>query len=676
MTRDTTKWYPTNYMSAGFGLNPSAPPLGADRMQTPVEMRNAPMTPYFLSDRAQQAQLFGYDGKAHTPIGWTETQRVLFNGSLSDIEFPTTPDKRGAYWGPSVNNDSVGKSTIILYPIPRRPLLSLSQLGTVAFAEVSTDADLTVGSSFAHPGIGDLTRIVEWPGPRDLFPSENPLPGDVKGPVPELGYVAKHMGSLVLRNRTDIRTDHAFAANLTLWDSYYFSGLNLQANSFSHRDGIQNPWPNSGADLPLDDDVRITQGASLNAAGLTSQDSRTRFDQYKVQLNAGQALLANRRMKYLPDGKPSFTTNANYSNSLALPESEFPHPKYLARNSLYDGGFNVNSTSRAAWKALLAGLRGQALPEATNSKADGTALTKFARAFGQPADKTGNDPWTSYRELDDKQIDDLAAAVVEEIRARGPFMSLADFVNRRLINQRNPDDDFGLKGALQAAIDKTTINNTAIAAAGGTFQAPASTPNPADPNGHLFGNMTTSSGWWTQRGAYPPMPANQRFPSLKAMSQNPSVSNPAIIAGLGAPGIVTQMDVLNSIGPNLTARSDTFVVRAYGEALDDAGNVIGKAWVEVVVQRTSEYVAMAVGQKYPDYVEPNRRRLAYRVNSSGGREYDNQVLPEMYEVSLPPNPPGSNAQERTALLQEQRLNRILGRRFRPTALRWLSANEI
>jgi hypothetical protein len=382
-------------------------------------------------------------------------------------------------------------------------------------------------------------------------------------------------------------------------------------------------------------------------------------------------------MKYLPDGKPSYTTNANYSNSLALPESEFPHPKYLARNSLYDGGFNVNSTSRAAWKAVLAGLRGQALPEATNSKADGTALTKFARAFGQPADKTGNDPWTSYRELDDKQIDDLAAAVVEEIRARGPFMSLADFVNRRLINQRNPDDDFGLKGALQAAIDKTTINNTAIAAAGGTFQAPASTPpNPADPNSHLFGNMTTSSGWWTQRSAYPPMPANQRFPSLKAMSQNPSVSNPAIIAGLGAPGIVTQMDVLNSIGPNLTARSDTFVVRAYGEALDDAGNVIGKAWVEVVVQRTSEYVAMAVGQKYPDYVEPNRRRLAYRVNSSGGREYDNQVLPEMYEVSLPPNPPGSNAQERTALLQEQRLNRILGRRFRPTALRWLSANEI
>jgi hypothetical protein len=186
-------------------------------------------------------------------------------------------------------------------------------------------------------------------------------------------------------------------------------------------------------------------------------------------------------------------------------------------------------------------------------------------------------------------------------------------------------------------------------------------------------NVFANRGWWRLNSAYPPVPANQRFPSLKAMSK--TASNASVIAGLGAPGIVTQMDVLNSIGPNLTARSDTFVVRAYGEALDDAGNVIGKAWVEVVVQRTTEYLAMAVGQKYPDYVEPNRRKLAYRVNSSSGKEYDRQVLPEMYEVSPAPTPTVNSA-ERTALLQEQRINRILGRRFRPTALRWLAANEI
>ena len=668
MTSNTTRWYPSSYTSPGFGINSTSNPgTGKDRMQTPTEIRNAPMTPYFVSDRAQQAQLFGYDGKAHTPMGWVQSQRVL-GGSLLDAEIPVTADKLGAFWGPSVS-DGAGKSNVILYPVPRRPLLSLSQLGTVAFAEVSTDAALTVGSSFAHPGIGDLTRIVEWPGPRDLFPSEASLSSDVKGPVPELGYVAKAMGTRPVRNRSDVRTDHAFAANLALWDTYYFSGLNLQANSYSHLDGVSRDWPGTGADLPIDNTVRLQQLDAL--AGVTDPKS---FAAYKRALNEGKSLLANKRVAYVPDGKASFTESNDYKNSLKLPESEFPHPKYLSRNSLYDGGFNVNSTSKAAWRAILAGLRGQTLPDGSGTTS-ATALTRFARAFG-PADGPNN-PWTSYRELNDTEIDELAAKVVDEVRARGPFMSLSDFINRRLIN----NDSFGLKGALQAAIDKSAINNTAIKNAGdtgtnGVFSAPTAT-TPTDPNIAVRGDDQTSantSSWWREYSGYPKIPANNRFPSIRAMSRTNVASS--VTAGLGAPGIVTQMDVLNSVGPNLTARSDTFVVRAYGEAHDDTGNVIGKAWIEVVVQRTTEYVAMAVGQKFPEYAELNRRKLAYRVNTSGGKEYDKQVLVEMYERALAPNPPGATALEKTGLAQEQRLNRIFGRRFRPSSLRWLSANEI
>jgi hypothetical protein len=670
MTGNTTRWYPNSYNSPGFGIITIPQPAnGLDRMQTPAEMRNAPMTPYFISDRAQQAQLFGYDGKAHTPIGWIQSQRIL-EGTLLNAEIPTTDFNRGALWGPSIGNGT-GRGTIILYPIPRRPLLSLSQLGTAAYAEVSTDADLTVGSSFAHPGIGDLARIVEWPGPRDLFPSETTLAADVRGPVPELGYVAKAMGTRPVRNRSDVRTDHAFASNYALWDTYYFSGLNLQANSYSHLDGTTRDWPNSGADLPVDSTVRTQQGVALTAAGVANATS---FASLKTALNAGGKPLANKRVTYLADGKPSFTLNPLYQSALRLPETEFPHPKYLARTSLYDGGFNVNSTSRAAWRAVLGGLRGQTLPDAASPAGPTvTALTKFARAFG-PSDSSGNEPWTQYRELTDAQVDELAARVVEEVRIRGPFMSLGDFINRRLVN----NDTFGLKGALQAAIDRSSINITAIAAAGGTFSAPAST-TPNDPNSNLRGDNTNAaqgppSTFWREFSAYPKIPANKRFPSIRAMSRTNNES--LVTAGLGAPGIVTQMDVLNSVGPNLTARSDTFVVRAYGEAQDEAGNVIGKAWVEVVVQRTTEYMAMTVGQRYPEFVEPNRRRLAYRVNTSANREYDRQVLVETYEVAPPPNPPGSSALDRTALRDEQRLNRIMGRRFRATGLRWLTANEI
>ena len=54
----------------------------------------------------------------------------------------------------------------------------------------------------------------------------------------------------------------------------------------------------------------------------------------------------------------------------------------------------------------------------------------------------------------------------------------------------------------------------------------------------------------------------------------------------GLPGYLTQADVLQVIGPVLSARSDTFRIRAYGDALDDKGGIVARAWCEAIVQRS------------------------------------------------------------------------------------------
>jgi hypothetical protein len=664
MTGSTANWLPQNRSSPGFNFNlGSLAKSGLDLMQTPDEIKNAPMSPYFMSVRAMQDHLFGYDGKAHTPLGWVGTIRGLTGAPGSGLQFATTSSSDGAFWGKSVT--ATGNESVILFPIPRRPLLSLAQLGSVAFAQVNTDPDFTVGSSFAHPGIADLTKTTDWPGPKDLTDSEKGLPADDQI-IPELGYVAKAMGQRVVRNRSNVRTDHAFAANYALWDSFYFSGLNLNAPSYSFPSDARN-WPD-GPDLPSDSLVVNAQADSLKGHGVTIPPSLvSSFASIKTALDSGQMPLANKRMTYLPDNKAAATTTFPSA-------SEFPHPAYLARNSLYNGGFNINSTSKAAWKAILNGLKGQSLPNVnggTSSTASGTALTKFAAAFGTP-DTTGNNPWNAYRELSEPEIDALAGKIVEEIRKRGPFMSLSDFVNRRLLNS-----DLGLKGALQSAIDLSLINNTAITKAGGSFTAPAAT-TPADPNSAFHNDLSAASStspttWYKDISAYPKFNRNARFPSLRSMSVSPSpLASSPVVSGLGAPGIVTQMDVLNSVGPNLTARSDTFVIRAYGEAHDDAGNVIGKAWVEVVVQRTPEFLNPST--RWADYQEPTRRRLKYRNNSANDAAkkdtWDRSPVLDAFERT--PYPTAATTEEKKAL----NLSRLFGRRFKTTSLRWLNATEI
>ena len=222
----------------------------------------------------------------------------------------------------------------------------------------------------------------------------------------------------------------------------------------------------------------------------------------------------------------------------------------IAGKLAVEGAFNVNSTSVQAWRAVLAGMADVDLPTfdgitngATSWKpAGGVSFPRFSRIPGQK-----DDFWKGYFALTDTQLDLLATEIANQVRARGPFRSLGAFVNRSLTTKTNAaittERDIRESGALQAALDaKSTKINDAI---------PARTAEKTD-------NLTGEFNF-----------------NLAGQSQ-----------AAGNVGFLLQGDILQALGPVLTVRSDTFVIRTYGSAMDKSGNIIAKAWCEAVIQRT------------------------------------------------------------------------------------------
>ena len=252
---------------------------------------------------------------------------------------------------------------------------------------------------------------------------------------------------------------------------------------------------------------------------------------------------------------------------------------------MLEGAFNVNSTSVEAWKSLLGTFWKEAVPTGAGDEANEAfaPLPRYYEPIRKAFDGSGSDDHLStpaylgYRRLGTEaagtdEVGELATAIVEGIRDRSgsrgrPFLGLADFVNR---SPEASESDHRLRGLLQEAIDEAGLND---ALSGGAltleFDSGSEKSYYEDGNGLVAENAE----------------ADYLF---------------------GVPGYLTQADILAKIGPLLSARSDTFLVRAYGQA---AGSVEGsgaEAWCEVKLQRIIEPVdAPAPGAE--DYEERTRK---------------------------------------------------------------------
>lgn len=251
--------------------------------------------------------------------------------------------------------------------------------------------------------------------------------------------------------------------------------------------------------------------------------------------------------------------------------------KHIAQYLMIDGGFNVNSTSVEAWAAVLQGLANRRLVANKNEKLheveEGKSRNQvlFSRFMlstteksvdslggysvmqGSPAFRNSAmaSAWSEVRMLEPESIRRLAEEMVKQVRRRGPFLNMSDFINRRLdpsstnyAANNDASSGLSLKGALQAAIDATDINRD--------FNEVTVRPK----TGKLF-----------------------RFPEAENGSMHTA-----------APGYLIQSDILASLGNILTVRDDTFTVRAYGCVRNAQDAVLAQAWCEAVLQRTMDYV--------------------------------------------------------------------------------------
>ncbi|MDF3056297.1 MAG: hypothetical protein K0R17_512 [Rariglobus sp.] len=410
------------------------------------------------------------------------------------------------------------------------------------------------------------------------------------------------------------------------------------ANLSWHQDIPAYPLGNSLADMFHLNPNKTDRDRLYRTAGSSGSSPPINLigGQYDISYLLNRALWDRYFVSTVPHAGTGTSSDTNTTGIPdLLPNSRLIHDRSAdlrdtdkaAAHLLLNGGFNINSTSEQAWRAVLGGINRLEYDPEDAAAAPGTplnaALPRFARPPVAPAYDSSKTDWAfkGYRQLTEEQIAQLAREIVREVRNRGPFISLADFVNRRL--KDNPAStthgtspllrsDETLKGPLQAAIDATTSGSASINNHHGTapfnsaMNSDATDDDQLDADGLVGGRVANSTTL-----SVPPIGSKSAF----------------------APQFLTQADVLSSIGSGLSARSDTFTIRTYGDVLNPVtGDISGRAWCEAVVQRV---------------VEPVRRKN----NTATDPDYNEPAA-------------GTAAQP------------DFGRRFQIISFRWLSSNDI
>jgi hypothetical protein len=427
-----------------------------------------------------------------------------------------------AYFGGGMNAE-LGNSFVTTHSVPKEPIVSLAALQH-SFAN---------GFEILRPKHGYAALNAREP----MMPQiSHAIGNSVAPPI----FSPSQTESTLAGGRP--AADHSYLANLNLWDDWFFSGISPQtAATFSTKKRAQRQvaqeFLDGTAKLPTVRYLQDTAGQDVN--------------QLLTKLFSG----------------------ANPTEAAT---------QFVASLIRVDGMFNVNSTSVEAWKSVLGGLKGREIvvrsPDGKESAADAEEGKVPVAGLLAPVDEVADgkdsqmkDPeqWIGRRVITEEEIGQLAQAIVKEVRKRGPFLSLGDFVNRR----PGSDKELARAGAIQCALDSDKVE--------------------------------INSAWQEgDRAVANNVTGRFAFPEAEKGA-----------SGYGMPGIVKQADILTPIAPILSARSDSFIIRTYGESVDKDGKVLARAWCEATVERSKDYVDTA---NTPETAVANLNE----TNKTFGRRYE------------------------------------------------------
>lgn len=306
--------------------------------------------------------------------------------------------------------------------------------------------------------------------------------------------------------------------------------------------------------------------------------------------NPTQAL-PNSSLKVLPrksDGVATAVTDVRGSDRLA--------DGYSAKHLMQGGCFNLHSVSSIAWSAVLRELRYIAPNDMTVATLDEMSGTTSVEAG------------------------DATHVVEEPMRTRARNTAFFRFPQSAAETFQSTD------GYHQSDVpDSSNVANTPLFRRGARALTPIQTTQLATRIVQLLQAKLSTSG---------PFKSLEEF--LSASDNFVSAAGPAVSliekaiedVGLNSDAALelsataaefssqwlTQGDIMTALAPVLFPRSDTFVIRSYGEAVNPAtGATEGRAWCEATVQRVPEYFDKTQPEETaPAYLNPLNQRYGRR----------------------------------------------------------------